>query len=127
MPSNERPEISFIVVSWNTRDLLRACLAGVRREAMGLIHEILIYVAAVMAFPTTLVKKGIGVALGAPILYAINVLRIGFLMAVGRYFPYQFDFMHLYFWQATLILMITSVWLLWIFQVVRREGPALPA
>ena len=42
MPSNERPEISFIVVSWNTRDLLRACLAGVRREAMGLIHEILV-------------------------------------------------------------------------------------
>ena len=38
-----------------------------------------------------------------------------------------FDFMHLYFWQATLILMITSVWLLWIFQVVRREDPARPA
>ncbi len=95
-------------------------------ECTGL-YEILIYAAAVFAFPTTLVKKGIGIALGAPILYATNVLRIVFLVWVGRYYPGTFDFMHLYFWQATLILMITSVWLLWIFQVVRREAPARPA
>ena len=35
--------------------------------------------------------------------------------------------MHIYFWQATLILMITSVWLLWIFKVVRRGEPSAPA
>ena len=92
-------------------------------ECTGL-YEILIYAAAVFAFPTTLVKKAIGVALGAPILYATNVLRIVFLVWIGRHYPATFNFMHLYFWQATLILMITSVWLLWIFQVVRREGPA---
>ena len=95
-------------------------------ECTGL-YEILIYVAAVLAFPTTLAKKGIGVALGAPILYAVNVLRIGFLMVAGRYYPDTFDFMHLYFWQATLILMITSVWLLWIFTVVRYEAAPHPA
>lgn len=91
-------------------------------ECTGL-YEMLIYVAAVLAFPTTLVKRGIGVAMGVPILYAINVLRIVFLLVVGRFYPETFDFMHLYFWQATLILMITSVWLLWIFKVVRRESP----
>ena len=95
-------------------------------ECTGL-YEILIYTAAVLAFPTTLVKKGIGILLGAPILYATNVLRIIFLVWIGRYHLTVFDFMHLYFWQATLILMITSVWLLWIFQVVRREAPARPA
>ena len=95
-------------------------------ECTGL-YEILIYAAAVFAFPTTLVKKGIGILLGAPILYATNVLRIVFLVWIGRYYPATFNFMHLYFWQATLILMITSVWLLWIFQVVRRETPTDPA
>ena len=95
-------------------------------ECTGL-YEILIYTAAVLAFPTTLVKKGIGILLGAPILYATNVLRIIFLVWVGRYHLAAFNFMHLYFWQATLILMITSVWLLWIFQVVRHEAPARPA
>jgi archaeosortase B (VPXXXP-CTERM-specific) len=95
-------------------------------ECTGL-YEMLIYAAAVLAFPTTLVKKGIGVAMGLPILYAINVGRIIFLIWVGRHHPQIFDFMHLYFWQATLILMITSVWLLWIFKVVRRESPPHPA
>ncbi len=91
-------------------------------ECTGL-YEMLIYAAAVMAFPTTLVKKGIGLLFGIPTLYAINVARIVFLVWVGRFYPDVFDFMHLYFWQATLILMITSVWLLWIFKVVRRENP----
>jgi archaeosortase B (VPXXXP-CTERM-specific) len=95
-------------------------------ECTGL-YETLIYAAAVFAFPTTLVKKGIGIALGVPILYAINVARIVFLVWIGRYYPETFDFMHLYFWQATLILMITSVWLLWIFKVVRHEAPARTA
>jgi archaeosortase B (VPXXXP-CTERM-specific) len=90
-------------------------------ECTGL-YEILIYAAAVLAFPTTLVRKGIGIVFGAPLLYLINVLRIAFLMFTGRFYPDTFDFMHLYFWQATLILMITSVWLLWIFVVVRYEG-----
>jgi archaeosortase B (VPXXXP-CTERM-specific) len=95
-------------------------------ECTGL-YEVLIFSAAVLAFPTTLVKKGIGIGLGAPILYGVNVLRIAFLMLVGQYYPSSFDFMHLYFWQATLILMITSVWLLWIFKVVRYEAAPHPA
>ena len=59
--------------------------------------------------------------MGAPLLYLFNVIRIAVLMLVGKYSPQYFDFMHLYFWQATLILMITSVWLLWITQVVNRD------
>jgi archaeosortase B (VPXXXP-CTERM-specific) len=101
---------------------------GVRiiEECTG-IYEVIIFVAAVLAFPTSLRKKAVGVAFGVPLLYLFNVLRILVLLGVGRFRPGLFEFMHLYFWQATLILMITSVWLLWIFKVVRREKPALPA
>jgi len=59
--------------------------------------------------------------LGLPALYLFNVLRIIFLTVVGVYYHDLFDFMHLYFWQATLILMITSVWVMWILLVVSRE------
>lgn len=86
------------------------------------IFEAIIFLAAVLAFPASLAKKAIGVALGVPLLYVFNLLRILVLLVVGRHRPELFEFMHLYFWQATLILMITSVWLLWIFQVVRREA-----
>ncbi|MFH1892878.1 MAG: exosortase H [Candidatus Zixiibacteriota bacterium] len=90
------------------------------------IYEILIFIAAVMAFPTTLKKKGVGLALGVPLMYLFNIVRILVLIIVGRYYYSIFDFMHLYFWQVTLILMITSVWVLWILKVVNREE-AVPA
>lgn len=94
---------------------------GVRiiAECTG-IFEVLIFLAAVLAYPTTWAKRAIGIGLGAPILYVFNLVRILVLVVVGRYWHDLFDFMHLYFWQATLILMITSVWLLWIFKVVQR-------
>ncbi len=109
-------------------NLVRLGDFGVRiiEECTG-IFEAIIFVAAVLAFPTSLAKKAIGVALGVPLLYLFNVARILVLLAVGRSWPEVFEFMHLYFWQATLILMITSVWLLWIFKVVRHEPQARPA
>lgn len=85
------------------------------------VYEVLIFSAAVLAFPTVWSKKLVGFGLGIPILYLFNVLRIAVLIVVGKHAPQYFDFMHLYFWQATLILMITSVWLLWITQVVNRD------
>ncbi len=85
------------------------------------VFEVIIFSAAVLAYPTSDAKKAIGLALGIPILYLFNVLRILMLLPVGDNYPELFEFMHLYFWQGTLILMITSVWLLWIFKVVRYE------
>ena len=101
---------------------------GVRiiAECTG-IFEVLIFLAAVLAYPTSWAKRAIGIGLGIPILYAFNVVRILVLIAVGRHWIELFDFMHLYFWQATLILMITSVWLLWIFKVVRHGESEAPA
>jgi archaeosortase B (VPXXXP-CTERM-specific) len=97
-------------------------------EECTAVYEILIFAAAVLAFPTSWRKRGLGLAMGIPLLYAINLLRIAVLIAVGHFRPSLFDFMHLYFWQATLILMITSVWLLWIVKVVRDdEAPAAAA
>lgn len=96
-------------------------------EECTAMYEILIFAAAVFAFPTRWKKRGVGLALGIPLLYAINLVRIAMLIAVGRYYPSVFDFMHVYFWQATLILMITSVWLLWILKVVRNEEEDLPS
>jgi len=91
------------------------------------IFEALIFAAAVLAYPTSLARRAIGIGLGVPLLYLFNLLRILVLLGVGRARPELFEFMHLYFWQATLILMITSVWLLWIFKVVRHGESEVPA
>jgi archaeosortase B (VPXXXP-CTERM-specific) len=95
-------------------------------ECTGLF-EMVIYAACVLAFPTSWRKRGLGLLLGIPAIYAFNLLRILCLLVVGRYANSMFDFFHLYFWQATLIIMITSVWLLWIYAIVRDEtDPSLP-
>jgi archaeosortase B (VPXXXP-CTERM-specific) len=101
---------------------------GVRiiEECTG-VFEVLIFLAAVLAYPTGWVDKLLGIAMGVPILYVFNVARILVLLWVGRFHYDLFEFMHIYFWQATLILMITSVWLLWILKVVRHEKPSAPA
>jgi archaeosortase B (VPXXXP-CTERM-specific) len=87
------------------------------------IFEMLIFMAAVLAYPTGWRDKLLGFALGIPLLYLFNLARIIVLLWIGRFHNELFEFMHIYFWQATLILMITSVWLLWILKVVRRVEP----
>jgi len=85
------------------------------------IFEMLIFLAALISYPASWRSKLAGFLLGIPALYLFNVIRIVFLTVVGVYHRDLFDFMHLYFWQATLILMITTVWVLWILLVVSRE------
>jgi exosortase H (IPTLxxWG-CTERM-specific) len=85
------------------------------------VFEMLIFLAALLSYPASWKAKGIGFVLGIPALYLFNIIRIVFLTVVGVYQRTLFDFMHLYFWQGTLILMITSVWVLWILLVVGRE------
>jgi exosortase H (IPTLxxWG-CTERM-specific) len=89
-------------------------------ECFGLL-EMAIFAAAVLSFSTSWRKRGIGLALGLPTIYVFNLARILMLLWVGRYAHDFFEFTHIYFWQATLILVITSLWLLWIRFVVGDE------
>jgi exosortase H (IPTLxxWG-CTERM-specific) len=93
-------------------------------ECTGLF-EMLIYIAAVVAFSTTIRKKLLGMVIGIPAIFLFNLARIIFLLLAGAYSKSLFDFMHLYFWQATLIIMISSVWIGWLYLVVFREKRTL--
>ena len=59
--------------------------------------------------------------LGVGILYLINIVRIAFLLLVGRFAPKFFEFAHIYFWQSLLIVFITAIWLAWIHYFVKDE------
>lgn len=86
-------------------------------ECTGL-YEMLIFLAAMIAYPASYKKKLIGAGLGLPLLYVINVIRMVFISIIGNWSPKSFDFMHMYFWQVAMILIIVSVWVLWIEKVV---------
>jgi archaeosortase B (VPXXXP-CTERM-specific) len=89
-------------------------------ECTGL-YEMLIFLAAMIAYPANWKKKLIGVGLGIPFLYVINIIRMIFITLVANWSPKTFKFLHLYFWQVAMILIILSVWVLWIEKVVYYE------
>ncbi len=93
-------------------------------ECTGL-YEMLIFLAAIIAYPSGWKKKLIGAGLGIPVLYAINIIRMVFITIVGNWSPQAFEFMHMYFWQVAMILIILSVWILWIEKVVHYERKTL--
>lgn len=85
-------------------------------------YEMIIFAAAVLAFPAGWGKRAWGIFLGLPALFLINVFRMVLLAYVQAHSSQSlFDFMHIYFWQATLILMILGVFILWIKLAVFRN------
>ena len=87
-------------------------------------YEIIIFWAAVIAYPARWRAKLWGIVGGMMALLVINIFRMMFLVAAGSRWPEAFDFLHVYFWQATLILMIVTVWVLWIRLIANRPPAA---
>jgi len=93
-------------------------------ECTGL-YEMLIFLAAMIAYPASWKRKLIGAGLGIPFLYVINIIRMIFITVVGNSSPQTFDFLHMYFWQVAMILIIVSAWVLWIEKVAHYERKAV--
>ncbi|MGC9445080.1 MAG: exosortase H [Candidatus Methanospirareceae archaeon] len=84
------------------------------------VFSAIVYSACILAYPTTLRKKVVGVAFGIPALYAINILRLVILAQVGLLRPALFDFVHVYLWQASFIIFVVVIFLLWLKVVVKE-------
>ncbi|MHC1566570.1 MAG: hypothetical protein ACXQT5_06090 [Candidatus Syntropharchaeia archaeon] len=79
-----------------------------------------IYSSCVLAYPTTYRNKGIGILIGIPLIYSINILRLVVISFVQIYSPSLFEFFHVYLWQATFIIFVVIIFLLWIEMVVKH-------
>lgn len=75
--------------------------------------------AALLAYPSTLRSKLIGMCGGAIVLFIINIIRIVTMFYIGIYVPSLFDMVHVYAWQALFILLTLAVWLLWAAKISR--------
>lgn len=70
--------------------------------------------AVILAFPATWKNKTIGLAIGYPTIFAINLIRIVVLFFLGFKNPDIFETVHYYYAQAFVILATLAVWLLWV-------------
>ena len=85
------------------------------------VTPILVFVAAVAAYPSVWHRKVYGVLLGVPALLVINQVRLVSLFYVGHWFPEFFDTAHLLVWQSLIIFFTVMVWVVWMVTLGRRD------
>src|SRR5581483_3240544 len=84
--------------------------------AMGCdgIEASCLYLAGVMAFPTSWRARLIGLAFGVPLIQFINLARLVALYYVGMYFPSIANQIHDYIAQTIVILLSTAILIFWL-------------
>ncbi|MEM1181096.1 MAG: exosortase H [Acidobacteriota bacterium] len=96
---------------------------NVRNGCNG-VETMIIFLAAVIAFPAPWKARIAGLVIGILAIQAVNLIRVVALFLTGAYFPKLFDSSHTVVWQTIVIL---SGVLLWIFWANRFATPAKEA
>jgi len=84
------------------------------QEGCDAVVPTILFMTAVLVFPTSWKHKFKGLLYGVPALFAINLIRIISLFLIGLYIPKLFDFMHVEFWQAVFILATVLIFIFWL-------------
>lgn len=94
------------------------------RNGCNGVEAMLIFLAAVLAFPASWTARGVGLALGIVAIQAVNLVRVVALFLTGAYLPDLFDASHTVVWQSVVILAAVLLWILWAdrFAVPRRAA-----
>jgi len=85
----------------------------------------ILFVSAVLAFPSSVRARLVGVGVGLPVLVTLNVLRICTLYFVGLLLPGAFEFFHLELWPLLIVAAGVAAFLLWATWAL-RAGPREP-
>jgi exosortase H (IPTLxxWG-CTERM-specific) len=85
------------------------------------VFPIMIFLAAVIAYPCAWKKKLLGMALGVPAILFINMVRLVSLFYIGYWFPNWFETAHLLVWQSLIIFFAVLLWLIWAELFVNRH------
>lgn len=79
------------------------------------LHYTIIFVAGVLAFRShSLSYRAAGIIIGTLVIFLLNILRIGAIGFIGRYFTTLFDFVHNYLWQGLFALLVLLLWIIWV-------------
>jgi exosortase H (IPTLxxWG-CTERM-specific) len=91
------------------------------------IEALIILVAAMLAFPAPWKHRLVGIVVGAVTVQTLNLLRVITLFYIGQWSMQVFEWMHLYAWQALIMLDVLVVWVLWIRRIPADEAPMSPS
>jgi exosortase H (IPTLxxWG-CTERM-specific) len=94
------------------------------RNGCNGVEAMLIFLAAVLAFPAPWRWRLAGLVLGTIAIQVINLVRVVSLYLTGVYFPRIFDASHTVIWQSVVILFGVLLWVLWANRLPARDEPA---
>jgi exosortase H (IPTLxxWG-CTERM-specific) len=90
----------------------RSFAVNIRNGCNG-IETMVIFLAAVVAFPAPWKARAIGLVLGCVAIQGINLVRVVALFFTGAYFPKFFDSSHTVVWQTIVIAFGVFLWIFW--------------
>jgi exosortase H (IPTLxxWG-CTERM-specific) len=94
------------------------------RNGCNGVEAMLIFLAAVLAFPAPWRWRLAGLALGILAIQVVNLVRVVSLYLTGAYFPRLFDTSHTVIWQSVVILFGVLLWVFWANRLPPRDEPA---
>jgi exosortase H (IPTLxxWG-CTERM-specific) len=97
------------------------------RNGCNGVEAMLIFLAAVLAFPASWKSRGAGLVLGILAIQVVNLIRVVALFLTGVYFPRIFDTSHTVIWQTIVILVGVLLWIFWANRFASPASPGIPA
>lgn len=92
------------------------------RNGCNGVEALIIFVAAVLAFPATWRSRAIGLVLGVAAIQLVNLIRVVALFLTGAYLPKLFESSHTVIWQTIVILCAVLLWIFWANRFAVRPG-----
>ncbi|MGB8657580.1 MAG: exosortase H [Candidatus Zixiibacteriota bacterium] len=80
-----------------------------------------ILLSGIIAYPSRIKQKLIGILIGIPAIFAINQVRVISLFLLGRKYPDIFEEVHVYVWQPIVIIFAILVWDFWARNFVKKD------
>jgi len=77
------------------------------------LETVLLYTAAVLAFPASWTRRLLGLLLGFIAIETFNLIRVATLVWIGSHRPALFDASHTILWQSLVVLCGVMLFLLW--------------
>lgn len=77
------------------------------------LYATAILISGVIAYPSKIIHKLLGVLIGFAAIFALNLVRVISLLYLGQYYPDIFQEAHIFVWQPIIILWAIFVWYIW--------------
>lgn len=84
------------------------------------VEAMVIFLAAILAFPASWGARLGGLALGIVAIQVVNLVRVVALFLTGAYMPALFDASHTVVWQTIVILCAVLLWMFWASRFATR-------